>query len=68
MIQEFQWHSNLYFCDPSLDMIEGAKTDRINYTLETFAHQYGLEQSKAIEPYIAAAVLANELELMLGMI
>jgi pyridoxine 5-phosphate synthase len=44
--------------DPSLDMIEGAKkkgTDRIEvYT----AHQYHW-QSKAIEPYIAAAVLAT---------
>jgi pyridoxine 5-phosphate synthase len=34
------------FLDPSLDMIEGAKTDRINYTLETFAHQYGLGNQK----------------------
>jgi pyridoxine 5-phosphate synthase len=35
-------------------------TDRIELYTEAFAHQYGLGNQKAIEPYIAAAVLANE--------
>jgi pyridoxine 5-phosphate synthase len=47
-------------------MIEGAKvtgTDRIELYTESFAHQYSLGNKKGIQPYVAAAVLANELEL-----
>jgi pyridoxine 5-phosphate synthase len=58
-----QRNPNVYFVDPQLDMIEGEKktgTDRIE--LYTEAHQYGLG-NQAIEPYIAAAVLANDLGL-----
>ena len=54
------------FVDPVLSMIEGAKetgTDRIELYTEAFAHQYGLGNLKAIEPYTKAAELANELGL-----
>lgn len=54
------------FVDPELAMIEGAKktgTDRIELYTEKFAHEYGLGNFKAIEPYIQSAILANELEL-----
>ena len=68
MIQEFQGNGirTSIFVDPSLDMIEGAKktgTDRIELYTEAFAHQYSLGNHKAIDPYIAAAVLANDLGL-----
>ena len=64
--QEFQ-RNNIrvsIFVDPILEMIEGAKitgTDRIELYTEAFAHQYGLGNKNAIEPYTKAAVLANEL-------
>ncbi|SFN68281.1 pyridoxine 5-phosphate synthase [Paenimyroides ummariense] len=54
------------FVDPVLSMIEGAKetgTDRIELYTEAFAHQYGLGNLKAIEPYTKASELANELNL-----
>lgn len=54
------------FVDPVVAMIEGAKqtgTDRIELYTESFAHQYGLGNEKGIDPYIAAAVKANELGL-----
>lgn len=68
MIQEFQRHNirTSIFVDPRLDMIEGAKktgSDRIELYTEAFAHQYSLGNTAAIEPYIAAAELANELQL-----
>lgn len=68
MIQEFQRHNirTSIFVDPRLDMIESAKktgTDRIELYTEAFAHQYSLGNTSAIEPYIAAAELANELQL-----
>jgi len=47
-------------------MIEGAKktgTDRIELYTEEFAKQYDLGNKTGIEPYIQAAVLANELHL-----
>ena len=37
--------------------------DRIELYTEEFAHQYGLGNEKAIEPYVKSAVLANELGL-----
>ena len=64
--QEFQ-RNNIrvsIFIDPVLEMIEGAKiteTDRIELYTEAFAHQYGLGNKNAIEPYTKAAILANEL-------
>ena len=54
------------FVDPILSMIEGAKktgTDRVELYTEEFAHQYGLGNKAGIEPYVKAAVLANELGL-----
>lgn len=54
------------FVDPILKMVEGAKetgADRIELYTEEFAHQYGLGNKKGIEPYVASAVLANELGL-----
>ncbi len=68
MIQEFQRNGirTSIFVDPVLEMIEGAKktgTDRIELYTEAFAHQYDLGNEKGIEPYVAAAVLANELDL-----
>lgn len=54
------------FVDPVLEMIEGAKetgTDRIELYTEEFAHQYGLGNKNGIQPYVASAVLANELGL-----
>jgi len=54
------------FVDPSFKMIEGAAntgTDRIELYTEEFAHQFGLGNEKAIEPYTQCAVLADELGL-----
>ena len=68
VIQEFHRHGirNSIFVDPDLHIIEGAKktgTDRIELYTEAFAHQYSLGNTAAIEPYIQAAKLANELGL-----
>lgn len=52
------------FVDPVIKMIDGAKavgTDRIELYTEEFAHQYGLGNTKAIQPYIDCAVQSNEL-------
>ncbi len=54
------------FVDPELKQIEGAKatgTDRIELYTEAFAHQYGLGNTKAIEPYTKCAELASTLNL-----
>ena len=54
------------FVDPVLEMVEGAKiigTDRIELYTEHFAHQYGLGNENGIQPYVDAAILANQLEL-----
>ena len=54
------------FVDPVFKMIEGAKktgTDRIELYTEAFAHQYGLGNLNAIEPYTKSAVLCNDLGL-----
>jgi pyridoxine 5-phosphate synthase len=68
IIAEFQRHNirTSIFVDPELKMIEGAKktgTDRIELYTEAFAHQYSLGNLKGIEPYVNAAILANELHL-----
>ena len=47
-------------------MIEGAKltgADRIELYTETFAHEYSLGNQKGIEPYVKAALVANDLNL-----
>lgn len=54
------------FVDPDLKMIEGAKTtgtERIELYTETFAHQFGLGNKKAILPFTEAAELANSINL-----
>ncbi|MEZ4877977.1 MAG: pyridoxine 5'-phosphate synthase [Flavobacterium sp.] len=68
VIQEFQRKGirTSIFVDPILEMIEGAKktgTDRIELYTEEFAKQYDLGNKTGIEPYIQAAVLANEMHL-----
>ena len=68
VVQEFQ-RNNIrvsIFVDPIEAMIEGAKetgTDRIELYTEVFAHQYGLGNQTAIEPFVKAAIRANELGL-----
>ncbi len=68
VVQEFQ-RNNIrvsIFVDPVEAMIDGAKetgTDRIELYTETFAHQYGLGNQNAIEPFVKAAIRANELGL-----
>lgn len=68
VVAEFQRNGirTSIFVDPVPEMIEGAKkigTDRIELYTEAFAHQYGLGNKSAIEPYTASAILANELGL-----
>jgi pyridoxine 5-phosphate synthase len=65
MIQEFQRNGirTSIFVDPSLDMIEELKKWIESNYHGDFCASIRSGQSKAIEPYIAAAVLANELEL-----
>lgn len=68
VVQEFQ-RNNIrvsIFVDPVEAMIDGAKetgTDRIELYTEVFAHQYGLGNLKAIEPFTKCAIRANELGL-----
>ncbi|WP_298156272.1 pyridoxine 5'-phosphate synthase [Flavobacterium sp.] len=66
MTREFQSHGIRVsiFVDPVVSMVEGAKaigTDRIELYTESFAHQYGLGNKEAIQPYYEAALVANEL-------
>lgn len=68
MIHEFKKNGirTSIFVDPNLNQIEGAKetgTDRVELYTEAFAHQYGLGNEKAIQPYMDCAVLANSLGL-----
>lgn len=68
IIQEFKSKGirTSIFVDPILGMIEGAKetgADRIELYTEEFAVQYGLGNERGIDPYVEAAVLANELGL-----
>ena len=68
IIEEFKRNGirTSVFVNPVLEMVEGAKAagaDRIELYTEAYAYQYGLGNEKAIEPYIAAAKLANELNL-----
>ena len=68
VIQEFKQNGirTSIFLDPVLEQVEGAKltgTDRIELYTEAFAHQYGIGNRKAIEPYTKCAELSNELGL-----
>ena len=68
VIQEFQ-RNNIrvsIFVDPIEGMVEGAKktgAERIELYTEVFAHQYGLGNHSAIEPFVKAAIRANQLGL-----
>ncbi|WP_223034751.1 pyridoxine 5'-phosphate synthase [Hanstruepera marina] len=53
------------FVDPVLKQIEGAKetgADRIELYTEAYAHQYGLGNKNAVQPYTECAVLAESLD------
>ena len=68
IVQEFQRNGirTSIFVNPTLEMIQGAAiigTERIELYTESFAHEYGLGNKNGIAPYIAAANLANELQL-----
>ena len=68
VIQEFQRNGirTSIFVDANESMVEGAKktgTDRIELYTESFAHQYSLGNQAAIEPFMKAAIRANELNL-----
>ncbi len=68
VIQEFQRNGirTSIFVDANESMVEAAKktgTDRIELYTESFAHQYGLGNLLAIEPFVKAAIRANELNL-----
>jgi pyridoxine 5-phosphate synthase len=54
------------FVDPIEALVEGAKetgTNRIELYTESYAHQYGLGNKAAIEPFIKASIKANEVDL-----
>ncbi|MSP85490.1 MAG: pyridoxine 5'-phosphate synthase [Flavobacteriaceae bacterium] len=68
IVQEFQRNGirTSIFVDPTLEMIQGAAiigTERIELYTESFAHEYDLGNKNGIAPYVAAANLANELQL-----
>jgi pyridoxine 5-phosphate synthase len=68
VIQEFQRNGirTSIFVDANENIVEGAKkigTDRIELYTESFAHQYSLGNQSAIEPFVKAAIRANELNL-----
>ncbi|MGR3812398.1 pyridoxine 5'-phosphate synthase [Jiulongibacter sp. NS-SX5] len=57
------------FVDPDVKMVEGAAetgTDRIELYTEAYATDYKENKEKAIEPFVKAAVKANELGLGLN--
>lgn len=54
------------FVDPVLEMVDAAAesgTDRIELYTEAYAHDFHTDREKAIQPYTAAAIRANELGL-----
>jgi pyridoxine 5-phosphate synthase len=54
------------FVDPDIKMVKGAKetgTDRIELYTEAYANEYKKNKEQAINPYIAAAKVAKELNL-----
>jgi pyridoxine 5-phosphate synthase len=68
VIQEFQRNGirTSIFVDANESMVEGAKktgADRIELYTESFAHQFGLGNKTAIEPFVRAAIKANEMSL-----
>ena len=68
VIQEFKRNGirTAIFVDADEKMVEGAKAtgaDRIELYTESFAHQYGLGNKAGIEPFVKAALKANELNI-----
>lgn len=68
VISEFQRNEirTSIFLDPKIEQVEAAKntgTDRIELYTEAFAHQYGLGNHKAIEPYVDVAVESKKVGL-----
>ena len=68
VIQEFQRNGirTAIFVDADENMVEGAKAtgaDRIELYTESFAQQYGLGNKAGIEPFVKAALKANELNI-----
>ncbi|WP_430400043.1 pyridoxine 5'-phosphate synthase [Flavobacterium sp.] len=68
VIQEFQRNGirTSIFVDADEKMVEGAKetgADRIELYTESFAHEYGLGNKIGIEPFVKAAIRANELSI-----
>ncbi len=68
VISEFKQNNirTSIFLDPVLSQVEAAVatgTDRIELYTEAYAHQYGLGNKKAIEPYTKCAELASKLGL-----
>ena len=68
VIQEFKRNGirTAIFVDADEQMVEGAKAtgaDRIELYTESFAHQYGLGNKAGIEPFVKAALKANELNI-----
>ena len=68
VIQEFNRNGirTAIFVDANEKMVEGAKAtgaDRIELYTESFAHQYGLGNKAGIEPFVKAALKANELNI-----
>ena len=68
VIQEFQRNAirASIFVDADEKMVEGAKetgADRIELYTESFAHEYALGNTKGIEPFVKAALRANELNI-----
>lgn len=57
------------FVDPAIEMIEAAAetgTDRVELYTESFAHNFATGKEVAIAPYLAAAVVAREMNLGLN--
>ena len=68
VIQEFKRNGirTAIFVDADERMVEGAKAtgaDRIELYTESFAHQYVIGNKAGIEPFVKAALKANELNI-----
>ncbi len=54
------------FVDPQVELIEGAKitgTDRIELYTESYAKNYSINKFNALEPFIEASKIANQLDI-----
>lgn len=71
IIQEFKKHNirTSIFVNPEEEMVEYAKltgTDRIELYTESYATDYSVDRGKAIEPFVRAAIKAQEVGLGLN--